>query len=209
MTSVRRAAPHIVVCALPLLVAAAAPGCGQMTSPTSRPRLSAGARPTTGRTHAPDQAFQGGRRLHHLRRQHHLRSRVHNADVAGKDISLVGYIVKTNLADAPACAVHKTGKGDKDDCKAAVPAFWIADEKGDDKNAIKVMGWASNFAQIYDAVEKYSVKTNTEAVKDEFWAVDIPNPIPNKAPRSRSPATTVSRSPRRPAASRPTRGTAF
>ena len=37
------------------------------------------------------------------------------------------------------------------------------------------------FAQIYDAVEKYSVKTNTEAVKDEFWAVDIPNPIPNSA----------------------------
>ena len=93
--------------------------------------------------------------------QHHLRSRVHNPDVNGKDISITGYIVKTNLAEAPACAVHKTGKGDKDDCKAPIPAFWIADEKGDDKNAIKVMGWASNFAQIYDAVEKYSAASRT------------------------------------------------
>ena len=49
--------------------------------------------------------------------------------VAGKDITITGYIVKTNLPEAPACAVHKTGKGDKEDCKAAVPAFWIADEQ--------------------------------------------------------------------------------
>src|SRR5439155_1580449 len=85
----------------------------------------------------------------------------------------------TNLLEAPECAVHKTGKGDKDDCKAPVPAFWIADDKGDDKNAIKVMGWASNFAQIYDAVQKYSAPKGgkeVEAVKDEFWAVDIPYP---------------------------------
>jgi hypothetical protein len=112
---------------------------------------------------------------------HHLKSRVHNPDVNGKDITIAGYIVKTNLPDAPPCAVHKTGKGDKDDCKAAVPAFWIADEKGDDKNAIKVMGWASNYAQIFDAINKYSAKGKKaeEAVKDEFWAVDVPNPIPN------------------------------
>jgi hypothetical protein len=110
---------------------------------------------------------------------HHLRSRVHNPDVNGKDVTISGYIVKTNLPDAPACAVHKTGKGDKDDCKASVPAFWIADEKGDDKNAIKVMGWASNYAQIYDAITKYSNKNHKESVKDEFWAVDVPDPIPN------------------------------
>jgi hypothetical protein len=115
---------------------------------------------------------------------HHLRSRVHNPDVNAKDLNITGYIVKTNLAEAPACAVHKTGKGDKDDCKAPIPAFWISDEKGDEKNAIKVMGWASNFAQIFDAVEKYSKPPSknpkdNEPVKDEFWAVDIPNPIPN------------------------------
>jgi len=111
---------------------------------------------------------------------HHLRSRVHNPEVNGKDITIAGYIVKTNLPDAPPCAVHKTGKGDKDDCKAPVPAFWIADEKGDDKNAIKVMGWASNFAQIYDAITKSGKnKKAGEAVKDEFWAVDLPDPIPN------------------------------
>ena len=120
---------------------------------------------------------------------HHLRSRVHNGDVNGKDISITGYIVKTNLAEAPECAVHKTGKGDKDDCKAAIPAFWIADEKGDDKNAIKVMGWASNYSQIFDAIQKYSVKSNTEAVKDEFWGAEFPTRSPTRAPRSPSRAT--------------------
>jgi hypothetical protein len=183
MTSVRRAAPPIVVCAVSLLLAASVPGCGQADEPYkpvpafSGRKANLPAVPTL-----PAKAIKVGDAYTVYGAMHHLRSRVHNADVAGKDITLVGYIVKTNLADAPACAVHKTGKGDKDDCKASVPAFWIADEKGDDKNAIKVMGWASNFAQIYDAVEKYSApaKANAEAVKDEFWAVDIPNPIPNK-----------------------------
>jgi len=113
---------------------------------------------------------------------HHLRSRVHAPEVAGKELSITGYIVKTNLAEAPACAVHKTGKGDKtEDCKSAIPAFWIADEKGDDKNTIKVMGWASNYAQIFDAIGKYGTKSAKapEPVKDEFWNVDVPNPIPN------------------------------
>ncbi len=110
---------------------------------------------------------------------HHLRSRVHSADVAGKELSITGYIVKTNLPDAPACAVHKTGKADKDDCRAPVPTFWIADDKGDEKNAIKVMGWASNFANVYDAIEKYGASKDVkEPVTDEVWSVALPNPLP-------------------------------
>lgn len=110
---------------------------------------------------------------------HHLRSRVHDVDVKGKDITIIGYIVKTNLPDAPVCAVHKTGKGDPDGCKPPIPAFWIADEKGDAKATIKVMGFASNFAQLYDAIEKYKKAKDTDPlVQDEFLGQPVPRPVP-------------------------------
>lgn len=110
---------------------------------------------------------------------HHLRSRVHDVDVKGKDITIIGYIVKTNLPDAPVCAVHKTGKGDPDGCKPPIPAFWIADEKGDTKTSIKVMGFASNFAQLYDAIEKYKKAKDTDPlVQDEFLGQPVPRPVP-------------------------------
>jgi hypothetical protein len=111
---------------------------------------------------------------------HQLRSRVHDVDVKGKDITITGYIVKTNFPDAPLCAVHKTGKGDPDGCKAPVPTFWIADEKGDTKRAISVMGFASNYAQLYDAITKYKDAKDTDPlVQDEFKAQPIPRPVPN------------------------------
>jgi hypothetical protein len=118
---------------------------------------------------------------------YYLRSRVHAAEVVGKRLNLTGYIVKTNLPDAPPCAVHKTGKADPEGCKAPVPTFWIADTKDADlKDAIKVMGWASNFAQIYDAVEKYKKeeketdKSKLEPQVDNFWGVKLPRPLPAK-----------------------------
>jgi hypothetical protein len=40
---------------------------------------------------------------------HHLNSRIHKVDVTGKDISIVGYIVDSNIPNAPSCAVHPTG----------------------------------------------------------------------------------------------------
>jgi hypothetical protein len=110
---------------------------------------------------------------------HHLRSRVHDSEVKGKDITIIGYVVKTNLPDAPVCAVHKTGKGDPDGCKPPIPALWIADEKGDTKNAIKVMGFASNFAQLYDAIEKdKNAKDSDPPVQDEFLGIALPRPVP-------------------------------
>jgi hypothetical protein len=114
---------------------------------------------------------------------HELRSRVHSDDVLNKKISLIGYIVKTNYDTVPKCAVHKTGKGDAADCKAPIPTFSIADDKAEAKDVIDVMGWASNFAQMFSLIEGIDKaakgKEGEVKLKDEFWANDLPNPIPN------------------------------
>lgn len=110
---------------------------------------------------------------------HQLRSRVHNQEVENKEITLTGYIVKTNLPDAPPCAVHKTGVADKDDCRPPLPSFWIADEKDEQKYVIQVLGWASNFANVYDAILHYDKKNVKDAYRDGYWDNEIPNPIPN------------------------------
>ena len=60
---------------------------------------------------------------------YYLRSIVHRKEIAGKDITVTGYISKTNLMDAPECAVHKAGKADPEGCKAPVPTFWVGDSK--------------------------------------------------------------------------------
>ena len=104
---------------------------------------------------------------------HDMRSRVHAEDVIGKKVSITGYIVKTNYDDAPKCAIHKTGKGDPADCKSPVPTFGIADDKGESKDVIDVMGWASNYAQIYGMIEGLDKaakgKEGEVKLKDEFW----------------------------------------
>lgn len=117
---------------------------------------------------------------------YHLRSRVHNSTIAGKDIKLTGFITKTNMPDAPECAVHETGKEDPEDCVAPVPTFWVADKAdATEKESIKVMGWASNFAQLYDAIKEYKKlarqkKELEEPLIDNFWGVKIPDPLPVK-----------------------------
>ena len=114
---------------------------------------------------------------------HDLRSRVHGPKLRGKTVSIVGYITKTNLGDAPPCAVHPGGVKDKPECEKEpppVPAFWIADDKeATDKESIKVLGFASNYARLYDAIRKYR-GASKESAKDDVWGVDIPNPVPNK-----------------------------
>jgi hypothetical protein len=49
------------------------------------------------------------------------------------------------------------------------------------------MGWASNFAQLYDAIEKYDKTKDGEQPKemhlDTFWGVNVPYPIPVKGPK--------------------------
>lgn len=107
-----------------------------------------------------------------------LRNRVHQKEVEDQKISIVGYIVKSNITEAPECAVHKGGTADPEGCKAPVPTFWIADEKGADlKDAMKVMGWASNFANVFDAIKEYDTKEDAEHA-DTTWGVTLPKPLP-------------------------------
>lgn len=108
-----------------------------------------------------------------------LRSRVHRKEVAGKRLSIQGYIVKSNMTDAPECAVHKAGKADPESCKAPVPAFWIGDTKdAPEADSIKVMGWASNFAQIFDAIDEFDKGKENAEYNDSNWGVKVPNPLP-------------------------------
>jgi hypothetical protein len=108
-----------------------------------------------------------------------LRSRVHRKEVAGKKLNFVGYITKTNLGDAPACAVHKGGKADPENCKPPIPAFWIADTKdAPPQESIKVMGFASNFAQIWEAINEFDKGKDDAEYNDTFWGVKVPNPLP-------------------------------
>jgi hypothetical protein len=122
---------------------------------------------------------------------HHLRSRIHEKDVTKANITIQGYIVEENISMAPGCAVHKVGKKDPDDCPPAgsppieIPSFWIADEKGagKDKPRIRVLGWAKNYATVYEAMEKYkTIKEIKDPAKDfykdEIWSVDVPYPLP-------------------------------
>jgi hypothetical protein len=111
---------------------------------------------------------------------HHLHSRVHGEEVNGKRIAIVGYIVKTNLDTAPKCAVHRTGKGDPPDCRAPIPSFSIGDEKGSAEGAIEVMGWASNFAQVFSMIEAIDrAKGKPVTLLDEFWGTPLPDPLPS------------------------------
>lgn len=111
-----------------------------------------------------------------------LRSRVHRTSVAGRELTIAGYITKTNLDSAPKCAIHPTGKEDPADCRAPIPAFWLGDTPdAAEEDSLKVLGWASNFAQIYDAVRSYRrdrKRRRKRELQDHFWGVPIPNPLP-------------------------------
>jgi hypothetical protein len=115
-----------------------------------------------------------------------LRSRVYHSDINDKDIKIAGYVVKTNLPDAPECAVHETGKADPEGCNAPIPTIWLGDTKDAPlEECVRVMGWASNFAQLYDAIKEFkkrerSKKEDEEPVQDAMWGVNIPNPLPVK-----------------------------
>jgi hypothetical protein len=118
---------------------------------------------------------------------HQLRSLMHAKDVTGPPaISIVGYIVDSNTPRAPDCAVHKTGKADPEGCSPEVPSFWIADNKDDTKGTkIRVVGWARNFAVVYDAMQAYKkIKpgeqpTDKQVVTDDMLNVPLPFPLPS------------------------------
>jgi hypothetical protein len=176
-----RTAAVAVAMVFPLLLL----GCGEGAKPYQPKPAYSGKRPTLPAVPTlPDKAKKVGDAYTIYGATHDIRSRVHSDDFRDKQTSIVGYIVKTNYGDAPACAVHKTGKGDPADCKAPVPTFWIGDDAGDKDFAIPVMGFASNFAQIYTMIEGIdkAPKGDEDKVKlqDEFWGMDLPNPIPEE-----------------------------
>jgi hypothetical protein len=118
---------------------------------------------------------------------HHLRSTIHNKDVTKDAITIVGYIVKTNIADAPPDCQHPQGKEDGPGCKNPdVPSFWIADNKdaGNDPKApkIRIVRWARNYAVVYDAIDAYSKLKPGEKpdkpVSDPMLGIDVPFPLP-------------------------------
>jgi hypothetical protein len=87
---------------------------------------------------------------------HQLRSLTHFKEVTAGPISVVGYVVDSNIPRAPACAVHRTGKADPANCESPLPSFWIADDKtSPTAPRIRVVGWARNFAVIFDAMTEY------------------------------------------------------
>jgi hypothetical protein len=115
---------------------------------------------------------------------HQLRSLIHSKDVTAQPISITGYIVDSNIPRAPDCAVHKTGKKDPDNCNPEVPSFWIADDKGNTKGPkVRIVGWARNFAVVYDAMVAYKkVKPGEqpkEPVNDDMLNVALPFPLPS------------------------------
>lgn len=114
---------------------------------------------------------------------HSLRSDVHHKDVASGPIAIVGYVVDSNIPRAPACAIHRTGKADPPGCEAEVPSFWIADERaGTSEPKIRVIGWARNFAIVFDAMTAYKKLKPGASPKspifDDILNVDVPFPLP-------------------------------
>lgn len=110
---------------------------------------------------------------------HQLHSRIHEKEVNGKELTIVGYIVDSNIPTAPACAIHDVGKKDPENCKSELPSFWIADTK-DGKPRIRVLGWAKNFATVHEAMKKYDKlkEPPKELVKDELFSTEVPFPLP-------------------------------
>ena len=107
---------------------------------------------------------------------------LHSIDAAEKlahEITIVGYIVDTNLARAPKCAIHHTGHADPIGCTSEIPTFTIADEKTAAPSAprIRVMGWASNFPNVYEAYLKERAHGH-DKLMDEIWARELPSPLP-------------------------------
>lgn len=108
-----------------------------------------------------------------------FRSRKHVGEVTTKPIAITGFVVKTNLGEAPRCAVHRGGVADPENCRAPVPAFWLGDRlDAAEPDCIKVMGFASNYAQLFDAIRQADSDKPDEPYSDSFWGQIIPNPLP-------------------------------
>ena len=101
-------------------------------------------------------------------------------ELLAHDITVVGFIVDTNIARAPKCALHHTGHADPEGCVTEIPTFTISDDAHarPDAPRIRVMGWASNFSNVFEAQLKDRAH-DTSRLLDELWATEIPRPLPS------------------------------
>jgi tetratricopeptide (TPR) repeat protein len=110
---------------------------------------------------------------------YYLRNPAHQRAVTEAPIAITGYVTKTNLMQAPRCVVHRGGVADPENCYAEIPAFWIGDTPdAAEADCIKVMGFASNYAQIFEAIRQADSNKADEPYSDSFWGQVVPNPLP-------------------------------
>jgi hypothetical protein len=176
-------AMHIRHLAPALLAVSFVTACGTNDEPYKATPAWSGRKPNLPAPPAPEtKPLKAGDAYTVYGASHLLRSRIHEKDVNGKEITIEGYIVQSNIEDAPACAIHAVGKADSDGCKSEVPSFYIADQKTDDPNQprIRVLGWAKNFATVYDAMKLYAKSKDKpkEAIQDDMLTVEVPYPLP-------------------------------
>lgn len=101
-----------------------------------------------------------------------------------EEIAITGYVTATNLPDVPPCANHRPGVSDPVGCSLPVPAFWIGNTRNASRsNSIRVVGWASQYAQVLAAKARYAEAGAGVTDFDVFWGVPIPNPIPEVGAR--------------------------
>jgi hypothetical protein len=167
-------------CTLVVGVAAFTSGCNSNVEPYKPAPSWTGAKPSLPAAPQVNVTIKSGDAYTIAGASHQLRSRLHEKDVRGKEITITGYIVKSNITDAPECAIHKTGVKDPDGCTSEIPSFWIADTPDGKNGSIRVLGWATNFANVYDAMVKYKglKEAPKELVKDKMLNNDIPYPLP-------------------------------
>ena len=110
---------------------------------------------------------------------HALRSRFEAEEVTKDEITVVGWVVDTNVPSAPKCALHRAGKAAPPDCAAELPELVLADRADAPKGAprLRVMGWASSFAQLVEA-EVANGKKPAKPYADDVWGVPVPWPLP-------------------------------
>ncbi len=125
---------------------------------------------------------------------HDLHSKVHMSEVKGKKVTVVGYIVKTNMVAckdqanavledcAPECAIITKNEDQPDTCRSPVPAFFIADSPDEKAVMIPVKGWASNFPGIAKGIEAYDKELDPDKQKEIAFTDQgnrtLPNPLP-------------------------------
>lgn len=110
---------------------------------------------------------------------YYLRNPHLQRQVMDKPIMITGFVTKTNLMQAPRCVVHRAGEADPDNCYAEIPAFWLGDyPDAPEEDCIKVMGFASTYSQILEAIRLADSERPELPYQDAFWGQVIPNPLP-------------------------------